>query len=246
MARDNFTILTDASPSFGGHYYSIDGAYIGHIDDPSDKEANDSVNVLMPAPVEASLIIKPSSGNAANILTIKNIIKKGSFTIRRIELTSPKFSDDLLLDRCAWIFGEGMGCFPKHYAFAIQNGFLVNQRKEKLVYYYLMREKINGKVQPIPKDRYMATMTGAKIFNKTRNEPLSRTDEQRAVVAAVLESILEPINDPTHGCNQWRGDSTRRKNGHVIQGLCKGRWHIFYKFGNKTMQSEDITNSPSW
>lgn len=245
MGTDNFiTLSATTTTSFGGHYYAVNGTYIGHIDDSLDKEINDSVNVFTPVPISLLAIINPHSSNLENTSRIKDIIRNG-FTLRRLDLSPTKFSNDLLLDRCAWIFGEGMGCFPRHYAFAIQNGFLTNHKKESSLYFYLMRENINGKVQPIPKDRYMALMNGARKFNKTRNMPLSRNNEERAVVAAVLESILEPTNDPTKGCNQWRG-SDRRKNGQVIQGQCKGRWHIFSRFGSNTLQSEDITNSSFW
>ncbi|MEN2401046.1 type VI secretion system tube protein TssD [Flavobacterium sp. MC2016-06] len=192
-----------------GHFYSIDGIYLGKIGSGNNVYITDK-----------SIFLELEKGN--------NVEKeKIVFFTEKYEL-----NNEQLLDRANWAYAEGKGFAPEYYAFAMNN-FKKVAGGEKEMYYWGMQDTdpITKKVRRLNKDKYLSggyENQSGKVFWELRKYLSKMSPEMQAEIAAVFKTQISPDSDPTNGCNQWRGG---KGSGEIQLNAPLGSkyWHRFFK-----------------
>lgn len=143
-----------------------------------------------------------------------------------------------MLDRANWAYAEGKGHLPEYYAFAMNN-FKKVAGSEKKLYSYGMQDidPKTKKTRSLDKSKYLSggyENQSGKSFWDIRKDLSKMTNEMMREVAAVFKTQLQPDEDPTNGCDQWRGG---KGSGEIQFNLPVGSifWHRFFKL-NKIKQ----------
>ena len=208
---NNPSMFTDPDGrSVDGDYYDSKGNHIG-----KDKINDNKIYV-------ADSVTKDAAGYVTSAANSIDLTKDYGITHSQV------------LDRANWIYAEGGGDFPQYYAFAMNN-FKDKAGSEKDMYKYGMQDTdpATGKVIRLDKEIYFSggyENKGGIIFWNARKNLSTLTDKMKATIASVFQTQLNPILDPTNGCNQWRGG----KGSGAVQLTDDGiYWHRFFKMENK-------------
>lgn len=191
-------------PAPSGYYYSEDGIFLGKIGHLEDVYLTDKTNF--------EKMKKREKYDESNVI---EFTKKYNFTNKE------------LLNRANWVYGEGGGNFPDHYAHAIVNlknhGVWGPANKpfvsDEAMYKKKMTHQITTLEDGVKKKKIINMYPGyfngtdggqpAKAFAKARINPemLNKLNVPKANLAikAVIGSIMGTMVDPTNGCYQWVG-----------------------------------------
>jgi hypothetical protein len=171
------------------------------------------------------------------------------------EMTELPITQTNLLNRANWVYGEGGGFYPDHYAHAMQNlkEFGVSGRKpfvsdEAMFSSKMTHKNSSGKIVNLYPGYFDGSSgnPNSKAFAALRNDlnALTSNPTMAAAISSVVGSITGRTTDPTNGAYQWVGgvgtgggiskfpalNNATNVTNVTSTSFGKTRYHTFYSY----------------